>query len=64
MNTVQLLQSGFPRRAHRLRPAGICAPGFLPARRGWLPRFGWILLRYVLPPVVLVAVVSWCLLRR
>lgn len=63
MNTVQLLQAGF---LAALIAAGLLAsaPGFLPARRGWLPRFGWILLRYVLPPVVLVAIVSWCLLRR
>ena len=63
MNTTQLLQSGF---LAALIAAGLLAsaPRFLPASRGWLPRFGWILLRYVLPPVVLVAVVSWCLLRR
>lgn len=57
MNTVQFLQSGF---LAALIAAGLLAsaPGFIPARQGWLPRFGWILLRYVLPPVVLVAVVS------
>ena len=63
MNTVQLLQSGF---IAALIASGLLAsaPGFLPTRRGWLPRFGWILLRYVLPPVLLVAVVSWCLLHH
>ena len=63
MKAAQLLQSG---TLAALVAAALLAsaPGFEPARRGWLPRFGWFLLRYVLPPVVLVAVVSWCLLRR
>ena len=63
MNTFQLLESG---GLAALIAAGVLAsaPGFLPARQGWLPRFGWILLRYVLPPLALVAVVSWCLLRH
>lgn len=39
-------------------------PVFEPARRGWLTRFGWILLRYVLPLVAMVAVISWLLLKR
>ena len=63
MNTVQFLQSGF---LAALIAAGLLAsaPGFEHAHRGWLPRFGWILVRYVLPPVVLIGLVSWCLLRR
>ena len=39
-------------------------PAFEPARRGWLTRFGWILLRYVLPLVAMVTVISWLLLKR
>ena len=63
MNTNQLLQAGF--LAALIAAALLAsAPGFLPARRGWLPRFGWILLRYVFPPAALVAAISWCLLRR
>ena len=63
MSTNQLLQAGF---LAVLTATGLlaAATSFEPARPGWLPRFGWILLRYVLPLVALVAVVSWCLLRR
>ena len=63
MSTVQLLQSG-GLAAFIAAALLASAPSFMPAWRGWLPRFGWILLRYVLPPVLLVAIVSWCLLRR
>ena len=44
MNTVQLLQSGF---LAALIASGLLASAsvFMPARRGWLSRFGWILLR-------------------
>ena len=63
MNPTQVLQAGC--LASLIAAALLAAaPGFLPARRGWLPRFGWILVRYVLPPVVLIGLVSWCLLRR
>ena len=62
MNTVELLQSGFL--------AALIAPHFASFHAGffacapWLPNFGWILLRYVLPPAVLVTVVLWCLFHR
>ena len=39
-------------------------PTFEPARRGWPQRFGWFLLRYILPLAGMIAVVSWFLLRR
>lgn len=63
MNATQLMESG---TLAAFIAAGCLAsvPTFEPTRRGWLPRFGWILLRYVLPLVALVAVVSWCLLWR
>lgn len=63
MNATQLLETG-TLAAFVAAGCLASAPGFEPARRGWLPRFGWILLRFVLPLVALVAVVSWCLLRR
>ena len=38
-------------------------PTFEPTRRGWLQRFGWFLLRYVLPLAGMIAVISWFLLH-
>ena len=63
MSTAQLLPTGT--LAAFIAAALLASvPSSEPARHGWLPRFGWILLRYVLLPVALVAIVSWFLLRR
>ena len=37
-------------------------PTFQPARRGWVPRFTWILVRYSLPFAAMLVVTSWFLL--
>jgi hypothetical protein len=41
-----------------------CQPTFQPARRGWLSRFTWFLLRYSLPLASTLVVASWFVLRR
>ena len=39
-------------------------PNFEPARRGWLPRFAWFVVRYSLPLAAMLVVTSWFVVGR
>jgi hypothetical protein len=63
MTFAQLLLDGF---FGALFAAACLAslPNFQPMRQGWLPRFGWFLIRYALPLTSMLAVTSWFVLKR
>ncbi len=63
MSGTQLLLAGL---IGSLVAAALLAsiPTFEPTRHGWLSRFGWILLRYLLPLGLMIAVISFFLLRH
>ena len=63
MTIVQLLLAGL--LASLIAASCLASvPTFEPSRRGWPQRFGWFLLRHILPVGGMIAAVSWFLLRR
>jgi hypothetical protein len=57
MTASQLLLAGL--LGSLIAASGLASvPAFEPARQGWPQRFGWFLLRYILPLAGMVAAVS------